>query len=94
MEIEAITQGNNVSTLLLVIAFCTMQEFHEIVSEGFDHKELTAMRQAIVDHYFEGWEDHSHNERFADMWRTGAFDALEVRCEEFLSLTARGSDVR
>lgn len=63
-----------------------MSNFHEIVAHSFTNREISKFRRDVVSWYAdEHWAASDCNWEFARIWLTGALDAVEARCEEFVN---------
>lgn len=63
-----------------------MSNFHEIIAQSFTNAEISVLRRSVVSwYYIEVWNVNPDNVKFAHLWQTGYFDALEARCEEFVN---------
>lgn len=62
-----------------------MSDFHAITAQSFDHREVHSLRRRIVDWHAYAWNGDYYDRRFAAMWKSGQFDNLEARCEEFVN---------
>lgn len=68
-----------------------MSSFHLIISDNFTNAETSDLRRIIRQWHRNVWRDSETNQLFLDLWMSGQFDRVEIRCENALLDSQRKS---